>query len=104
MASPAQAARSNSAISLSGLLLAAAEDSPQSLVLGSGTVHGEKFFDRGLCDLPARCEVRLVSNKSAPRHGVVDQSPAIAIGATVDVDGVTGASVLVTSARLASFS
>ena len=84
---PAQAARSRSTISLSGLLLAAAEDSPQSLVLGSGTVYGEKLFHRGLCDLPTRCGVRLVSNKSSPGHGVANQSPAITIGATVDVGG-----------------
>ena len=67
---------------------AAAEQSPQCLVLGSGAVHGEKFFHRGLCDLSARSGVRLVANNSAPRHRVCDQPPPIAIGATVDIGGV----------------
>ena len=54
---------------------AAAEQSPQCLVLGSGAVQGEKFFHRGLCDLSARSGVRLVANNSAPRHRVCDQPP-----------------------------
>ena len=82
---PGPSGETNSAISLSGLLLAAAEDLPQTL----GTRVRDRLQREILRllsrDLPARCEVRLVSNKSAPRHGVVDQSPAIAIGATVDV-------------------
>ena len=70
-----------------GVLSTAAEHSPQSLILGSGAVHGEKIFDRGLRRLPTRCRVRLVPNKPAPGPRIADQPPAIAIGATIDVGG-----------------
>jgi len=69
------------------LLNPATEDSPQSLVLRSGTVHGKELLDRHLGHRPSRCAVRFVPNKPASGVGIADQSPAIAIGATIDVRG-----------------
>jgi hypothetical protein len=51
----------------------------------TGAVHAEELFDIRVSHTAARRRIRFVPNEHAPRGGIADQTPAIAIGAPIDI-------------------
>ena len=59
-----------------GLLI---QERPQRKILRAGTSSVEKLLDVSIRGAPAGCEIRLMPHKGAPRDGVADKLPAIAV-------------------------